>query len=196
MPARDKAIFAFFGLIASGKSTLAEAWAERLGVPYWNSDRVRKELAGRAAASGRGEAPNAGIYTPEFSRRTYDALLDRATAALTTSPAVVLDASYSARAERDRLRARAAAIGARLRFILCACPEPVARERMDRRAQDPNAVSDGRWEIYLAQKSSFQAPGPDEEETVTIDTNRSVAELLDHLARLLGDRHSSDRHSS
>ena len=39
-------IFVFFGLIASGKSTLAEHFAKRYHLPYYNTDRVRKELAG------------------------------------------------------------------------------------------------------------------------------------------------------
>ena len=36
----------FFGMTASGKSTLALAWAKRCQAPYYNTDRVRKELAG------------------------------------------------------------------------------------------------------------------------------------------------------
>ena len=81
MPGRPE-VWVFFGLIASGKSYLAEAWADRHGFAHYNSDQIRKELAGASSVSGRGEAPNQGIYTPEFSRRTYDELLQRAGVAL------------------------------------------------------------------------------------------------------------------
>ena len=72
---RQPEVWVFFGLIASGKSYLAEAWAARHSFVHLNSDRVRKELAGAAAANGRGAGADQGIYTPEFSRRTYDELL-------------------------------------------------------------------------------------------------------------------------
>ena len=39
-------------MIATGKSTLAAKWAARQGAPYFNSDRVRKELAGLPAKEG------------------------------------------------------------------------------------------------------------------------------------------------
>ena len=42
-------ILVFFGMTASGKSTLAQACADRYGAPYYNTDRIRKELAGLEA---------------------------------------------------------------------------------------------------------------------------------------------------
>lgn len=176
-------LYCFYGLIASGKSTLAEAWAARIGASYHNSDRVRKELAGLAANCPQQASFNAGIYSSEFSRRTYDTLLERAAAELRAQRSVVVDGSYQARSERARLRELAHALGAEIRFILCRCPEPLMKERMAQRAQDPNAVSDGRWEIYLLQKERFEAP--DElpaAESVLMDTDAPVETLLARLA--------------
>ncbi len=183
MPAE---ITVFFGMIAAGKSLLAEAWAARCGAEYWNSDRLRKELAGVAATARCAEGVDQGIYTPAFSRRTYDALLDRAAAALAAGRSVVLDASYQSAAERRRVVALARRMGARLRFVLCACSEDETRRRLAMRAADPGAVSDGRWEIYLAQKRRFEPP--DELPAgmlVTLDTGDQPSRLLDRLARLL-----------
>jgi len=45
-PGTRKTGYVFFGMVATGKSYLAKAWAERLGGLYLNSDVVRKELAG------------------------------------------------------------------------------------------------------------------------------------------------------
>ena len=46
-------IFVFFGMIATGKSTLAKMWAKAHEMIYYNSDVIRKELGdnarGRAA---------------------------------------------------------------------------------------------------------------------------------------------------
>jgi len=176
----------FFGMIASGKSTLAEAWAKARGASYYNSDRVRKGLAGLAANAPQQESFNAGIYTTEFSRKTYDALLDHARADLRAQRAVVLDGSYQSRAERALLVELARREGADLLFVYCHCPEPVMRERMALRALDPNAVSDGRWEIYLQQKSRFEAP--EELATtacITMDTDAPVTNLLQRLSHII-----------
>ncbi|HSH12939.1 MAG TPA: ATP-binding protein, partial [Desulfurivibrionaceae bacterium] len=140
-------VWVFFGLIASGKSYLAEAWAARHGFCHLNSDRIRKELAGAASVSGRGAPPDQGIYTPEFSRRTYDEMLTRAGAALAAGQPVLLDASYQSRAERDRVRAWAAGLPVQVHFVQCICPEEEVKRRLSLRAADPHACSDGRWEI-------------------------------------------------
>lgn len=180
------AIYVFFGLIATGKSTLAQAWAERHGLAYCNSDVVRKELAGLAPNASQKEGVDQGIYTREFSRKTYDALLDRAAAAIGQGRGVILDASYQNREERGKVVALAKRLAVPVRFVLCDCSDVVKKTRLALRAQDPTAVSDGRWEIYLQQKERFEAPvelAPDQ--LVTLDTDLSISAGLDKLDHLL-----------
>ncbi|HSR36508.1 MAG TPA: ATP-binding protein, partial [Desulfurivibrionaceae bacterium] len=157
MPPRAE-IYVFFGLIATGKSTLAQAWAERHGLAYANSDVVRKELAGLAPTASQKEGVDQGIYTTEFSRKTYDALLTRAEEAIGQGRGVILDASYQSREERAKVVAVAQRLAVAVRFVLCDCSDAIKKTRLALRAQDPNAVSDGRWEIYLQQKARFEAP--------------------------------------
>lgn len=183
---RNQTLYVFFGLIASGKSTLAEAWAQSLGINSYNSDRVRKELAGLAVSTQQRESFNAGIYTAEFSRKTYDALLAHAEADLRVRRSVVLDGSYQSKGERLRVQEIARTHEATVIFIECCCPESLLQERMAQRALDPRAVSDGRWEIYLKQKDRFERP--DElasGELITIDTDAPVDTLIARLAMLV-----------
>ncbi len=188
---RRPVLYVFFGLIASGKSTLASAWAGRHGLAYHNSDRVRKELAGLAPETPQREAVDGGIYTAEFSRRTYDRLLELAAALLAAGRSVVLDGSYQARAERDRLRLLAAGHGADLRFVLCRCEEEIMRRRMEERLRDPQAVSDGRWEVYLLQRQRFEPPTELEAaEVLELDTAAPIGELLEKLDRRFAGRQS------
>ncbi|MCI5209954.1 MAG: hypothetical protein D3910_14420 [Candidatus Electrothrix sp. ATG2] len=70
-------LYIFFGLIASGKSTLAELFAEAQGFPYYNTDRVRKELAGIALNERRPDGMDQGIYTPAFTEKTYQAMSEK-----------------------------------------------------------------------------------------------------------------------
>lgn len=181
--ATARKVVVFFGMIATGKSYLAAAWASRHGCSYYNSDRVRKGLAGLAPESRQAAGVDLGIYSHEFSRRTYDQLLILAEQDLDAAPGgcVVLDGSYQARCERERVQERLAP-KARVLFVHCVCPEEVMRERMEQRRHDPQAVSDGRWEIYLQQKKRFEMPceiGP--EQLLTMDTDQARDALLDSL---------------
>ncbi|MDH3922269.1 MAG: hypothetical protein OES28_05570, partial [Desulfobulbaceae bacterium] len=66
------------------------------------------------------------------------------------------------------------------------CSEVEMKRRMDERAQDPAAVSDGRWEIYLEQKKRFEPP--DElavPELIIINTQAPLEDLLEELDRKL-----------
>jgi hypothetical protein len=180
------AIYVFFGLIATGKSTLAQAWAERHGLAYANSDVVRKELAGLSPTASQKEGVDQGIYTREFSRKTYDALLARAEAAIGQGRGVILDASYQNREERGKVVALASRLKTPVRFVLCDCDDAVKKARLALRAQDPDAVSDGRWEIYLQQKARFEAPTElAADQLVTLDTDLPLDAALDKLDQLL-----------
>ncbi len=185
-PSAPKELFVFFGLIASGKSTLAQAWAVRQHLSYYNSDRLRKELAGLAPACNREESFGKGIYTREFSVKTYTALLKRAELELGRGKSVVLDGSYQERRERDLVRGLARRLGCRLYFVLCVCPEDEMRRRMDIRARDPQAVSDGRWEIYLQQKQRFEPPTElAADELLRILTLSPVEKLVERMAAMI-----------
>ncbi len=177
-----KRVIIFFGLIASGKSYLATRWAKGKGYPYYNSDVVRKELAGLKPETSQRKGVGEGIYTSTFSRKTYDELLRRVQVALDSGEheCVVLDGSYQSRAERDRvcnaLKEHAAL------FVYCRCPESVMKMRMEQREQDPKAISDGRWEIYLKQKECFEYPVElSPRQLLILDTDNDVEEVLNQI---------------
>ena len=176
-------VFIFFGMIASGKSTIAQAWSWQDQLRCYNSDWVRKELAGVDPTSTHHELMEQGIYTKEFSIKTYATLLERAAARLRQGDSVVLDASYQYARDRQDIRDLASRLECRAYFILCQCPETEMKRRMDLRSLEPAAVSDGRWEVYLKQKERFEPP--DElgaPELISIDTQAPLKELLEELA--------------
>jgi uncharacterized protein len=179
----ENLLLVFFGMIATGKSYLASAWARQYDLPYYNSDRVRKGLAGLSPETGQQEEVDRGIYTPEFSRRTYDALIEHAKKHFQANKraCVVLDGSYQSLSERDLLREHFSG-RARLVFVHCFCSEAVVKERLTVRAADPSAVSDGNWKIYLAQKKRFQ-PVIEGEKTIEIDTNAPLEALVARVSK-------------
>ncbi len=177
----ENTLVVFLGMIATGKSYLASAWARQFGLPYYNSDRVRKELAGIRPETSQAEDVDGGIYSPEFSRRTYDALLDKAATHFKAdgSACVVLDGSYQSLAERELVRKRFES-SVRVAFVDCVCEEQVVKERLAIRAHDPDAVSDGNWEIYKAQKKRFQQL-TEQEQAITINTDAAVEILVEQV---------------
>lgn len=184
MPSANN-IWVFFGLIATGKSTLAGNWAVRQGSVHFNSDRIRKELAGISATAEQQESLNKGIYSSDFSRRTYDALLARTESECRAGQSVVLDASYQSRVERDRVRDLADRLGTDVFFIFCNCPENEIMRRLAIRSHDHAAVSDGRPAIYLAQKKRFEFPDElDDTMLVKLSTDGKINDLLDELEKI------------
>jgi predicted kinase len=179
-------LYVFFGMIATGKSTLSQAWAWHKQLRCYNSDWVRKELAGINPTESKREKIDTGIYTKEFSHKTYKTLLERAEARLRRGDSVILDGSYQYARNRQDARELAKNLKCQIYFVLCQCSEVEMKRRMDEREQDPAAVSDGRWEIYQKQKKRFEKP--DElatSELITIDTQAPLEDLLEELDKKL-----------
>ncbi len=189
-----KKVVVFFGLIASGKSFVAKAWAEKHRFAYYNTDVIRKQLAGKKPDESCGAGIAQGIYSPAMTRLTYDALLDFAEKSL-NDPAiscVVLDGSFQALAERKKLGVRFAGL-AQVVFVMCSCKEEVTKARLAERGLDHEAVSDGSWRTYLHQKEVFEYP---EELSVRqyrrLDTNKELSLLLVQLDQILQDKNDGD----
>jgi len=181
-------IIVFFGMIATGKSTLAKLWAETHGMRYYNSDVIRKDLAGNAARRSGKSSFGHGIYSSDFTRKTYVRMLEEADSAIQNKRSVVLDASYASRDNRLAVISLAEKHHVPVRFVYCTCPENVMRRRMEARAQDLQAVSDGRWEIYQKQKTFFEPPAHLGKLLVTIDTSDEPEQLLKKLKPLIVGR--------
>jgi uncharacterized protein len=149
------------GLPASGKSTIAQALAERGGFAVFNSDVVRKRRAGKAPTERAGGAVGQGLYSHESSAATYLALAQAAADALRAGDGVIIDATYKDAAERSALREVARAAGAPIVFAECVISAEEAKRRLAARALDPKAVSDATWEVYLQHQAAFAPFGPE-----------------------------------
>lgn len=152
------------GLPGSGKSTLSGALADRLGVTLLSSDRLRKELAGIPAEQSAAAAYGEGLYTPEWTARTYAALLERAAALLSRGESVVVDATWSDAGQREAAVRVAERTSADLLALHCHVPGDVAATRLDTRAP---GMSDADLVIATAM-AAREPPWP---EAVAVDTS-------------------------
>jgi hypothetical protein len=143
------------GLIASGKSTVAEALRLRTGFEVFNSDRLRKQLASIPAEVHSRSDYGTGLYTPAFDRLTYDALLDRAHASLRKGRGVILDAAFKNPQFRKAALALANEMEVPAVFVECHATEEETIRRLNDRAQEGTGVSDATAEIYEVQKQEY-----------------------------------------
>jgi uncharacterized protein len=143
------------GLMGTGKSVLSAEAAPRLGAEVIRSDVLRKEILRMAPTDRHYVKFGEGIYGDDISGKTYRAAHNRAEALLKSGRSVIIDASYKKRDERIRAADMARRLGAAFLVIECICREEIVRKRLERRVQDPQEASDGRWDIYEAQKNDF-----------------------------------------
>jgi predicted kinase len=174
-------VLVVFGLMGSGKSSRSRALAAALKWPVIHSDAVRKRLAGLKPTDRVPVEFGQGIYGADFSACTYDEMLRQAEAHLVAGRNVILDGSYKRAAERDRVRQLARGHEARVAFVYCECPPEVARERLGIRLTDPEAISDGRVDLFFDQARDFDAFAPEDRPLLRLDTTREPAVVLDDL---------------
>lgn len=170
------------GLPGTGKSTLADDLARRLGWVLLRSDEVRKELSGIASTehvvTGYGEA----IYRPEVTEATYDELVRRAGVALGQGESVVIDASWTASRHRDRAVALARTAHVELDELQCEAPADVAEERVRARLATGRDPSDAT-PVVAARMAEVADPWPSAR---TVPTTGSPEESATLALRLLG----------
>ena len=174
-------IVVVFGLMGTGKSSRSQALAAALGWPVIHSDSVRKTLAGLKPTDRVPVEFGQGIYDEDFSTRTYTEMLRQTEAHLTAGQSVILDGSYKRAGERARVRQLARNQGARVVFVYCACPPEAARERLGLRLTDPEAISDGRVELFADQARDFDPFRPEDRPLLRLDTTRDPKVVLEEL---------------
>jgi aminoglycoside phosphotransferase family enzyme/predicted kinase len=174
-PGRRPCLVLIGGLPGTGKSTLARALAEHSGFRVIRSDSVRKELAG----VGRGQSPSAfgeGIYTAEWTERTYAECLRRAEGLLFEGQRVLIDASFRAEAHRRLFLESATRWGVPGAFLLCEAAPDVVGERLAGRRGD---ASDADWSVYRKAAEAWEEPGPFTRSVLqTIATDGTVEQAL------------------
>jgi aminoglycoside phosphotransferase family enzyme/predicted kinase len=182
-PLRKPRVVAVGGLIASGKSTVADLIGLALPAAVVDSDRTRKHMLGLEATTPVHDQAWANGYDLAFTGRVYDEVLRRAAVVLASGRPVVLDASFRSAEMRQRARELATRFGVPFLLVECRATPEVCRQRLVARAGAPT-VSDGRLAIFDAFAARFE---PVQElppsEHVVLDTTVPRSDLLAQLAR-------------
>ncbi|MDO6460031.1 AAA family ATPase [Granulosicoccaceae sp. 1_MG-2023] len=124
------------GLSGSGKTTYSRALSRLSGMICLRSDVERKRLAGLAETDPSHSAADGGIYTPEFTERTYQRLAQLAALSLSHGYSVVIDATFLEKSRRDDFRALARSHGAGFSILNLFAPLSELEQRIRRRRND------------------------------------------------------------
>ncbi len=171
-------LFITTGLVGTGKTALAQALAKRLGLVVISSDVTRKRLASIPPTEHHFEEFSAGIYSPEFTRLTYDTILNEAKGVLAERGPVIIDASFIKAKERLKAGELAEEMGADFFILECTLDDQTIKQRLAQRLEQ-GSVSDGRWELLEPQKRQFdpitEIP---EANHIVVDTSAPVDDIV------------------
>jgi len=174
------------GLMGTGKSTLAAAVGEKLGVAHLQTDAVRRELLG---TSEQPASYGEGHYTPESRSLVYRELLYRAGKQLADGLSVVLDGTFLGRGIKAQVAALAADHEAEFYFVHCVCPLDVVRQRIAARAAAGETLSEARPELVEQQQATEESLAS-EQSTLEVDTTAPLAEQVGKVVGAMASKFS------
>jgi len=167
-------LFVVCGLTGTGKSTVAMKIAVDYHAKQINTDVIRKELAGIDKFERHHDKLNTGLYGPKNIDYTYEKVAEKASDMLKKGENVVMDATFQKKKYREMAHHIAAKNHTNLVIVQCTCPDDFVKKRLEQRLKK-KSVSDGRWEIYIEQKKTFEPFEPDEK-YFEMDTSNELYE--------------------
>jgi predicted kinase len=159
------------GLSGSGKSFVSGALLAHCGAIRLRSDVERKRLFGlqpleRSAALGEDQ-----VYSQEATRKTFDALRDRAHVALAAGYPTIVDAAFLKQDEREAMRRLAREMAVPFAILHCHAQEAMLRHRIAARLAGAGDASEADERVLQMQLGFAQAlsaqEGPD---VIDVDT--------------------------
>lgn len=160
MTPRQPTLILMHGPSGSGKSWMSERLVPEVRAIRIRSDLERKRLAGVGATESAAAAVRQGIYSADFSHRTYSRLADCAENCLSAGLNVIVDAAFLEAADREVFRTLARHISAG--FLIVSCqddPIDLASHVLERAARhdDPSDATLAVLDKQLREIQPFEA---------------------------------------
>jgi aminoglycoside phosphotransferase family enzyme/predicted kinase len=173
------------GLSGSGKTRGTQSLLEHCGAIRLRSDVERKRLAGLGPLAHTSSELASGLYSPEFSRRTFDRLADLSSTVVDAGFPVILDATFLRRAEREQFRALADSLGVPFVILDFPADEATCRERVRRRMQEKADASEATEQV-VDRQLRLREPLSDQEQCLAVQFDPERTQLIEALlARLM-----------
>lgn len=175
------------GLSGSGKTTCTQPLLELIGAVRIRSDVERKRLQGLNALARTESEVGKGAYSADATALTYRRLLDLTRTILEAGYAVIVDATFLRRWQRDPFRRFAQAHGVPFLILDVVADETLMRTRILERQQQLRDASEAGIAVLEQQIATQEPLQPDETPlVVTFDSRQTRVEpASDTWARVL-----------
>jgi aminoglycoside phosphotransferase family enzyme/predicted kinase len=170
------AIVLTHGLAGSGKTTLSQPLLELLRAVRIRTDVERKREHGFSPLERKRDGLDAGLYAPEATESTYGRVRALARDVVEAGYAVIVDAAFLKRWQRDLFRRLASELDVPFAIVSFSAPESALRERIERRAAAANDASDATLAVLEYQLRTEDVLAPDEQnDTIVYDSTLPLA---------------------
>lgn len=154
------------GLSGSGKTTVTQTLMQTPGAIRLRSDIERKRLAGLDALARSNSNIGQDMYATDATRRTYAHLAQLAGAILEAGWPVIVDATFTARWQRDLLREQAQSHNVAFHILDFQVPVASLRERILKRSQTGGDASEADLNVLQHQLDTEDMIAADEQASV------------------------------
>lgn len=148
-------IFVIHGLPATGKSTMAKALGQALGLEPIRSDLVRKKIFNISPHGVGGKKFKEKIYSSAATDQTYERLIELARQEIEAGSSIILDATFSKKHLRANLISLAEERGITPIFIECRTTGEIMRQRLLDR-ESSLSVSDARIDLFEPFRKEYE----------------------------------------
>jgi len=173
-----------YGLSGSGKTAVTQEVLQQLPFIRLRSDVERKRLFGLALEERSDKNQSGEIYGRDANRDTFEKLEQLARLVLAAGFAVLVDATFLRREERDQFQRCARAMSVPFRILSVEVSETVARERIHKRQQAGNNASEAGLEVLAQQLQLLESLTPAEQDFVLQINNDGALDTGDILTTL------------
>jgi predicted kinase len=133
-----------------------------------------------------------GVFSPDFSRLTFETMFNQAASWLKKGVSVILDATFVLALSRKTAYEIAMKYNAGFAFLEYTISDEEACRRINHRKLEPGNVSDGTTQVYFKMKSEFEPLDKTEaQQRVIIDCAETTAENLAKVRHFIFNRYRS-----
>ncbi len=150
------------GLSGSGKTVLSSKLLLTLPAIRVRSDIVRKQLHDLAELDSTDSPVGAGLYDPQSTLRTYEALRQYSGVLLTAGHHVIVDATFLRRSDRRLLQSVAENTGASFAILDCVAADRLLAERITARHSMRHDASEADLQVLEWQQAHLDPLTTDE----------------------------------
>ncbi len=179
-------VLVVMGRVGTGKTTVASKLGSELDWPVLSSDQIRKMLAGIPLTERTPPELRDKMYSERMNEQTYKKLLEQGLAALEAHGSVVLDATFSSRANRKFLHT--ACSNVRLQVVELDADRGKIESRLKARDRSASEISDARLEDLEKLNAAYEPPselGPD---LIKISADNSVSDTVKAVLQQLAEK--------